>query len=233
MINGVLDFLSEALYRSSALALVASLLWGIASILLSPCHLSGIPLVIGFITSQADNSVGRSFKLSLSFSVGILVTIAVIGLATASLGRLLGDVGVTGNIIVAAVFFIVGLYFFDVIDLSRLGINVTGTRYRGGVAAFVLGLIFGIGLGPCAFAFMAPVLGLVFEIAPTDLANAAGLLLAFALGHCAVIVLVGTAAGKIQRYLDWTGNSKSFIAVKRTCGVLVMLGGVYMMYNTF
>lgn len=233
MINELFDFLSGALYQSFALALVASFLWGIASILLSPCHLSSIPLVIGFINAHSGITTGRSFKLSLLFAVGILITIAGIGLVTASLGRLLGDVGSVGNYVVALVFFIVGLYFFDVIDLSRFGINVTGTKYKGWLAALVLGLIFGIGLGPCAFAFMAPVLGVVFEIAQSHLVNAVALLLAFALGHCSVIVLFGTAAGRVQKYLNWTESSKAFVAVKRVCGVLIILGGVYMIYGTF
>jgi cytochrome c-type biogenesis protein len=232
MITSLFDFLSEALYQSFALAVFASLVWGIASILLSPCHLSSIPLVIGFINSHSSITTKKSFNLSLAFSLGILMTIAAIGLLTAALGRMLGDVGTVGNYVVAVVFFIVGLYFFDVIDLSRLGINVTGTKYKGWRAALVLGLIFGVGLGPCAFAFMAPVLGVVFEIAQTHLTNAIVLLTAFAIGHCLVIVLFGTAAARVQKYLNWTETSKAFTYVKRVCGVLIMLGGVYLIYNT-
>jgi cytochrome c-type biogenesis protein len=233
MISALFDYLSEALNQGIALATLASLLWGVASILLSPCHLSSIPLVIGFINAQSGPDTRKSFTLSLSFSVGILITIAAIGLLTAALGRMLGDIGNAGTYIVAGVFFIVGLYFFDLIDLSRLGINVQGTRYKGWVAALVLGLIFGVGLGPCAFAFMAPVLGVVFEMAQTRLYAAVLLLAAFAFGHCAVIVLCGTAVGKVQRYLHWTERSEAFIVVKRICGALVILGGIYLIYNTF
>jgi cytochrome c-type biogenesis protein len=232
MISSLFDFLSEALYQNFAFAVLASFLWGIASILLSPCHLASLPLVIGFINSQPGVTTRKSFQLSLVFSVGILITIAAIGLLTAALGRMLGDVGSIGTYVVAIVFFIVGLYFLDVIDLSRLGINVTGTKQKGLRAALVLGLIFGIGLGPCAFAFMAPVLGVVFEIAHTNLLNAVLLLSAFAVGHCLVIVLFGTAAGKVQQYLRWSEQSKALKYVKRVCGVLIILGGVYMIYNT-
>jgi len=233
MISDLFDFLSEALYQSFAVSMLASFLWGVASILLSPCHLSSLPLGIGFIQSHSGITTKKSFSLSLWFSLGILITIALIGLLTAALGRMLGDLGSIGNYIVAVVFFIVGLYFFDVIDLSRFGVNVKGTRYKGWLAALVLGLIFGIGLGPCAFAFMAPVLGVVFELAQTQMWNAVLLLLAFAVGHCIVIVLFGTAAGKVQRYLNWTEQSKAFVVVKRICGALIILGGVYMIYSTF
>lgn len=233
MISALFDFLSEALYQNFSLAILASFFWGISSILLSPCHLSSIPLVIGFINSHSNITTKKSFHLSLVFSVGILITIAVIGLITVSFGRLMGDVGTIGNYAVAVIFFIVGLYFFDVINLSWIGINIKGTKYKGWFTALGLGLLFGIGLGPCAFAFMAPVLGVVFEISQTHLLNAIILLSAFAIGHCLVIVLFGTAAGKVQQYLNWSENSNTLKYIKRICGVLIILGGIYMIYNTF
>ncbi len=232
MIDSLFEFFSDALTRNFSLALLGSFLWGTASILLSPCHLSSIPLVIGFINAQSGITAVKSFRLSLVFAVGILITIAIIGIVTASLGRLMGDVGTAGTWLVAGIFFLIGLYFFDVIDLSRLGIGLRGTRFKGWPAALVLGLLFGIGLGPCAFAFMAPVLGVVFEISRTQTLNAILLLAAFALGHCLVIVLFGTAAGKVQQYLRWSEGSRSLKYMKRACGVLVMLGGVFLIYNT-
>jgi cytochrome c-type biogenesis protein len=233
MIGSIFDFLSEALYQNYLLAVLASFFWGILSILLSPCHLSSIPLVIGFINSQANVTTKKSFKLSLVFAIGILITIAAIGLITASLGRMMGDVGNIGNYLVAFILFVVGLYFFEIINLSWLGMNIKGTKYKGWLAALALGLLFGIGLGPCTFAFMAPVLGIVFEVAKSNVINAIILLLAFAVGHCTVIVIAGTLTGKVQNYLNWSESSKTIKYLKRVCGVLVMLGGVYMIYITF
>ncbi|MDQ1266820.1 MAG: cytochrome c-type biosis protein [Bacteroidota bacterium] len=231
MIDSIFNYLSEGLYYSFWLALASSFGWGILSILLSPCHLSSIPLVVGFINSQKRITTGGSFKLSLVFSIGILITISVIGIITALAGRLIGDIGSVGNYLVAAVFFIVGLYFFDIIDLSFLGLSIKGTKYQGWIAALILGLLFGIGLGPCAFAFMAPVLSIVFGTAQTDLIYAISLLSAFALGHCSVLVAAGTASSKLQKYLDWSNNSRSIKIFRRICGILIIAGGIYMIYN--
>ena len=101
------------------------------------------------------------------------------------------------------------------------------TLSRGLTGALLLGFLFGIGLGPCTFAFLAPVLGLVFSLADTNLPQALGLLGAFALGHCGVIVFAGGTAGTVQRYLRWTEKSKGATIVKKTAGVLVLLAGVY------
>ena len=113
MLEQLLTKLSSALTGSIVIALIGSFTWGIISILLSPCHLSSIPLIIGFIANQNQKSIGRAFKLSTIFSVGILLSIALIGIVTASFGRLMGDIGLIGNIVIAIVFFIFGFGYFN------------------------------------------------------------------------------------------------------------------------
>jgi cytochrome c-type biogenesis protein len=211
---------------------LASFVWGILSIILSPCHLSSIPLVVGYISSQGKISIARTFNISLVFSVGILITIAAIGVITASLGRLMGDVGSIGNYLVAGIFFLVGLYLLDVIKLDWNAAGLRKTKSKGLLAALVLGLLFGIALGPCTFAYMAPVLGIVFQTAQTDYFSAIILLAAFGIGHCSVIVGAGTLAGKVQKYLNWSEGSKAILWIKRICGVLVILGGIYLIMIT-
>lgn len=232
MIESIFNFLSELLYQNTWLAIISSFFWGVLSIILSPCHLSSIPLIIGFLSSQGNISIKRTFNLSLVFAFGILITIAIIGIITLSLGRLMGDVGSTGNYIVAIVFLIVGLYLLDIIRLPWDGAKIGNIKFKGFLAALVLGLILGIGLGPCTFAFMAPVLGIVFEISNTNIILSISLLTAFAIGHCSVIVLAGTVSKKVSEYLKWTEKSKASIYLKRICGILVILGGVYLIYIT-
>ncbi len=228
MIEEVFTWLTMALYENTWIALSASFGWGILSIILSPCHLSSIPLIVGFISSQGKISTKRTFLIALVFASGILITIAIIGIITAALGRLMGDVGKYGNYFVAAIFFIVGLYMLDVIPLSWDKMALGNTKIKGLPAALVLGLLFGIGLGPCTFAFMAPVLGVVFETAQTNILFSIALLALFAVGHCSVIVLAGTLTNKVQRYLNWSDDSKAILWVKRVCGILVLIGGVYL-----
>jgi cytochrome c-type biogenesis protein len=232
MIEQTFSTLNEWLYGSYTIAIFAAFGWGILSILLSPCHLSSIPLVVGFISSQGKISIGRTFNISVVFSVGILITIASIGIITASLGRLIGDVGTYGNYLVAAIFFIVGLYLLDIIKIDWNFAGLKQTKVKGLLAALILGLLFGIALGPCTFAFMAPVLGVVFQTAQTNYLLAVIFLLAFGIGHCSVIVGAGTLTGKVRKYLNWSEESKTLLWIKRICGILVILGGIYLIYAT-
>lgn len=229
MIEQVFTTLYMALTQSVWLALLAAFVWGILSILLSPCHLSSIPLVIGFIMNQKRSKNG-AFVLSTIFAIGILVSIIAIGLITAGLGRIMGDVGQYGNIVFAIIFFIVGLYMMDVIPLNW-SFGTSQTKLQGISAALVLGLIFGLALGPCTFAFLAPILGIVFSKAETNFVASILILLSFAIGHCSVIIFFGTVAERVQNYLNWTNDSNGFIWLKRTCGFLVILGGIYLLFK--
>lgn len=223
--------LSRAVEGAPLIALAASFLWGILSIILSPCHLASIPLIVGFVGEQGRISAKRAFSISLLFGVGSLVTIAAIGAVTAALGRMLGETGRWGNFFVAAIFFLVGLHLIGLIPMPWAGANVSGYKRKGLLAAFILGLIFGIALGPCTFAYMAPILGVTFRTASTNPLYGAGLLSAYGVGHCAVLVLAGTFTEVIQHYLDWSEKSKGPAVVKIVCGILVILGGVYMIFT--
>ncbi len=231
MIQSLFTDLSRAIEGDPAIALSAAFVWGILSIVLSPCHLASIPLIVGFIDEQGQISTKRAFQIALLFALGILVTIGLIGAATAMAGRMLGDVGRFGNYFVAAIFFLVGLHLLGVIPLPFSGPGQVKLKQRGRLAAFILGLVFGVALGPCTFAYMAPMLAVTFKLAAAHMAYGILLLLAYGVGHCAVIVLAGTFTESVQHYLNWNEASKGANILKRICGVLVLLGGLWMIYT--
>jgi len=223
-------WLTHAVEGTPALALGAAFVWGILSILLSPCHLASIPLIVGFIDEQGRISTRRAFLISTLFAVGILITIGAIGAITAAAGRMMGDVGRWGNYFVAAIFFIVGLHLLGVIPMPWSGPGQVGMKRKGMLAAFILGLVFGIAIGPCTFAYMAPMLGVTFKLAATNIGYGILLLTVYGVGHCSVIVVAGTSTELVQQYLNWTEGSKGAVILKKVCGVLVLLAGVYLIY---
>ena len=229
MIARLFEILSTALSGTPFIALGASFIWGILSVLLSPCHLASIPLIVGFVNEQGQITTKRAFLLSSLFSIGILVTIAVIGVITAMMGRMMGDIGVWGNYFVAGIFFIVGLHLLGIIPLPFMGgINHPGVKKKGLLASFLLGLIFGVALGPCTFAYMAPMLAITFSISSTQFLYGILLLVAYGIGHCSVIILAGTSTKLVERYLKWNDDSKGAVILKKICGVLVFIAGIYL-----
>lgn len=232
MLHVVFTQLTQALENGVWIASAAAVIWGVLSILLSPCHLASIPLIVGFISGQGTSlSTRRALMLSSVFSAGLFITIALTGLLTAAAGKMLGDLGPWTNYAVAAVFFIVGLHMLGVIPLPWSGPVPVGITRKGLLAALILGLFFGIALGPCTFAFMAPLLALTFRVASENWLYAAILLMLYGAGHCSVIVAAGTFSQWVQRYLNWTSTSRPAAIFRMACGILVIAGGLYLLFT--
>ncbi len=230
MIQQLFTNLTDALEGTPLIAIGAAFIWGVLSIILSPCHLASIPLIVGFIDEQGRISTKRAFGISTLFAVGILITIGAIGAVTAAAGRIMGDIGKYGNYFVALIFFLVGLHLLDVIPMPWSGPANVGMKRKGPLAAFILGLVFGIALGPCTFAYMAPMLGVTFKLAATNLIYGVLLLIVYGLGHCSVIIMAGTFTEMVQQYMNWNEKSKGAVILKKICGFLVLLAGLYLIY---
>ncbi len=226
----VFSFMGKAVEGAPFAAFTAAFAWGVLSVLLSPCHLAGIPLVVGYIGDREMRRTREAFLISLLFALGILATIAAIGALTAAAGKMLGNIGPWGNYLGAALFFVFGLYLLDVLKLPWLDGGGVRRRGKGLGGALLMGLIFGAALGPCTFAYMAPMLGVTFRLSADTPLYGASLLGAFGLGHCAVIAAAGTSAGAVQRYLSWGEKSRGPEMLRKACGVLLLLGGLYMIY---
>jgi cytochrome c-type biogenesis protein len=224
------EALAEALRGAGATGLAAAFAWGVLSVILSPCHLASIPLVVAFVSGRGRISTARAFGLSSLFAGGILVTIALAGAATALMGRVAGDLGSWVNYIVAAIFLLTGLCLLDVLKPPWTPPGNVAGQSKGAPAAFFMGLVFGIALGPCTFAFMVPVLAIAFKSAAEAPLYSAGLLTAYGAGHCLVIAAAGTSTELVQKYLDWNERSKGAVVLKKVCGLLIIAGGLYLIY---
>lgn len=74
MINEWLEQLSSLIQSSLWLAPVLALLAGILTSF-TPCSLSSIPLVIGYVGGTGQKNTKRAFRLSLTFALGSAVTL--------------------------------------------------------------------------------------------------------------------------------------------------------------
>jgi cytochrome c-type biogenesis protein len=223
---------TDALSSSLLVALAAALVWGVFSVLLSPCHLGTIPLIVGMVGSnRGDGPRGRGALLAFSFAGGMLVAIAILGVVVASAGFAVQGYTAITNYVVAAVFLAAGLHLVGLLPIPLPSLTVKGGARKGAWAAAGLGLVFGVGLSPCTFAFLAPILGMTFGSAATNPARGFSLLLMFGVGHCGVIGAAGSSTEFVQRYLDWNETSKTLAGLKIVCGVLVLLAAGVLVYT--
>jgi len=113
-VTGLLTWLSSLIEGGAGLALAASFLWGVASMVFSPCHLASVPLVVSFVNGQGPVTTGRALALSGAFSGGLLTTLALIGVLTAAAGRMAGDLGPWVTWAVAGLLLVTGLNLIPV-----------------------------------------------------------------------------------------------------------------------
>ncbi len=226
-------WVTDGLSASLLVALGAAALWGVFSVLLSPCHLGTIPLIVGMVGSPGTGTGGRGrgAVLSFSFAGGMLVAIAVLGVVVSAAGLAVARLSAITNYVIAAIFLAAGLHLLGVIPLPLPSLSLKGGKRKGALAAVGIGLVFGIGLSPCTFAFLAPILGVTFTGAATNPLRGFALLLAFGVGHCGVIGLAGSSTEFVQRYLDWNESSKALTILKGVCGVLVLLAAGVLVYT--
>ena len=229
----VVFWVTDGLKAAPAIALGAALLWGVLSVLLSPCHLGTIPLVVGMVGSsdRGAGERGRGALLSFSFAGGMLVAVALLGVLVATAGFAVAGLSKITNYIIAAIFLAAGLYLIGLLPFSLPSLSPKAGKQKGAGAAAGIGFVFGLGLSPCTFAFSAPILGMTFKSAAASPLWGVALLLAFGIGHCGVIGLAGSSTDLVRRYLDWNEQSRALFVLKTISGVLVLLAAGALVYT--
>jgi cytochrome c-type biogenesis protein len=223
---------ARAFAAAPALALPAAFAWGVLSVALSPCHLSSIPLVVAYMSGGDELPRGRrAVGLATSFAAGVLASIAAIGAITVAAGRIAGDVGRAGTWALAAVFFAFGLNLLGVLPMPEWSRPGVAPGRRGPVGALLVGLVLGAALGPCTFAFMAPLLGLVFRASGERAGTGLLLVALYGAGHTAAIVAAGVSAQGVHRWLSWRAGARAAEVVRGVAGVALIAGGLYFVYT--
>jgi cytochrome c-type biogenesis protein len=216
----------------SALAGVGCFLWGMISVLFSPCHLASIPLVVAYVAGQKTVLQPRQAAVyAVAFSIGLFITIAVIGVICAILGRMLGDVGNYWQILIGAVLIWVALGMLGVEKCSMSGSLLYRLSLKGISGAFALGLGYGVLSGSCTFGFIAPILAII--IVQQEVATGVLFVLLFGAGHCLPIAIAGSSTAAVRRLVEnnaWQGAGGWF---RKGAGAFICLLGLYFIINPF
>ncbi|MDR3640081.1 MAG: cytochrome c biogenesis protein CcdA [Humidesulfovibrio sp.] len=216
----------------STVAYAGAFLWGLVSVLFSPCHLASIPLIVGYVAGQGKLVEGReAARYAIAFTSGLFITIALVGVVCSLLGRMLGDVGPYWSIAVGLVLVYVALDMLGVATCKLSGGLLSRLKVRGISGALVMGLGYGLLSGSCTFGFLAPLLAVI--TVQDQMLTGVGLILAFALGHCLPIVIAGSSATLARRIMEQKVFSGGSQWVRRAAGVCVGLLGIYFIARPF
>jgi cytochrome c-type biogenesis protein len=217
---------------ASGLAAVGSFLWGVISVLFSPCHLASIPLIVSYVAGQETILTARqAARYSVAFTVGLFTSITLVGAICAMLGRMLGEVGPYWTILVGVILIWVALDMMGVGACSMGGGVLGRLRFRGLWGALGLGLAYGILSGSCTFGFIAPILALI--TLEEKMLTGMTYILLFALGHCLPIMVAGTSAALVKRVLENGAFQQGSVWFRRVAGTVIAAFGIYFCLRPF
>jgi cytochrome c-type biogenesis protein len=216
----------SALLQSNPWLAVVAVFFGGVTTALNPCVLAMIPLLMGVVAGNKETTtLKRSLVFSLFFVLGLAVTFTALGLISALMGRMFGNIGQFWKYLVAAVCLLMGLHLLGLIKLNfpvPAGLRV---KKQGYVGAFLLGLLFGVVSTPCAVPILAVLLAFVAE--KGNVIYGGFLLFVYALGHSALVLVAGTSVGAAKGLLESKGLRRAHGVLQKVAGVLIIGIGVY------
>lgn len=211
------------------LSYLGAFLGGLA-VSFSPCVYPLIPVTLGFIGVKAGSSRARGLRISLVYVLGLAITYSILGLVAALSGRLFGEIASSPIpfIVISLACFIAGLSFFDLVRIRLPGIQL-GNKIKisgGPLPVFLLGMVSGLVVGPCA----TPVLGtiLVYVAARQNLFYGASLLFVFAYGAGFSLILVGTFG---SLFVSLNKSGIWLMRIKRVSGAILLIMAGYFLFK--
>ena len=223
---------NEWIASGTNIAALGCFLWGMISVAFSPCHLASIPLIVAYVGGQERAVDPRQAAVySASFTTGLFITIALIGIICALLGRMFGDVGNYWHILIGGILIWVALGMLGVEKCSMSGGLLYRFNFKGIFGAFMLGLAYGVLSGSCTFGFIAPILAII--TVQQKIATGIFFILLFAVGHCLPIVVAGSSTAAVRKLMEnsaWQGAGSWF---RKGAGVLIGLLGIYFVISPF
>lgn len=232
MLDSVFLTVNQWMTGGITIAAAGCFFWGVISVLFSPCHLASIPLIVGYVGGQEKMVQPKQAGIySVLFTTGLFVTIALIGIICALLGRMLGDVGNYWQILVGIILIWVALGMLGVEKCAMSGSLLYRLNLKGKFGAFALGLAYGVLSGSCTFGFIAPILAII--TVQEKVATGVILITLFALGHCLPIVIAGSSTAAVKKLLEnstWNGAGMWF---RKLAGTTIAILGGYFIVTPF
>jgi cytochrome c-type biogenesis protein len=226
MMDNILISITNWLSAGPGVALPGAFLWGMVSVLLSPCHMASIPLLIAYVAGQNSIPAPRqAARYAILFAVGIFITIMTVGLLCAAAGRMLGDIGPWWQAAVGILLLWVAWTLFRPPLCSATGNTLSRFQMQGAKGAFVLGLAYGLLSGVCTFGFIAPILGII--TLQKEIVTGVAMLVLFGTGHCLPLVVCGMFSARTMELLQSHTGKKMVTGMRKLAAFVIAGLGIY------
>lgn len=225
-LNQIADIISENIWLAPVLALVAGILTSF-----TPCSLSSIPLIIGYVGGTGEKNTRKAFLYSLTFAVGTAITFVTLGIISTSAGKLMGTTSSVWYIILGVLMVLMSLQTWEIFNFIPSINLISKSKKKGFIGAFLAGILGGIFSSPCS----TPVLIALLAVIAGNRSLPWGILLMilYSIGHSTLVIAAGTSIGFVQKINSDNKCQKVGIILKIIMGGAILLIGLYMFWLAF
>lgn len=227
-----LNTLSNLLMENVWLAPLLALLAGVVTAF-TPCCLSSVPLIIGYVGGDSETSTRKSFRLSLSFSLGMVLASTLLGVTVAMMGTMLQMFyqGSWWYLILGVLMILMALQFWEVINIIPSTYLTSKNKRRGHLGAVITGVLAGIFSSPCSTPVLVALLTIVAQ--QGEILRGVFLLLLYSIGHSVLFLIAGTFTGSVRAFVKSGKYRIASEVVKWVTGSVILLFGLLLLYLGF
>ena len=229
-INEWLKALSDIISANILLAPLLALLAGVLTAF-TPCALSTVPLVIGYVGGTGQKNTKRAFALSVTFAAGMSVTFTALGVTASLLGKFMQGAGKWWYLILGVLMALMALQTWEIFNFIPSTNAISKNKRRGFVGALLAGILGGLFASPCATPVLVVLLAFVAKEGRILLG--VSLLLLYSLGHSTLVLVAGTSVGFVKKLSASERYGKFSTALKIIMGTLILMIAFYMFYLGF
>ncbi len=230
MIDIWLESISKIITETTWLAPLFAFLAGVLTSF-TPCSLSSVPLIVGFVGGTGGKNTKRAFALSLTFAVGSAITFTILGVFATLAGNLIGTQATWWFLVLGILMLLMALQTWEIYEIIPSSYLVSKNTKKGYLGALIAGVLGGIFSSPCSTPVLIALLAVVASSG--NLLWGILLLLLYSIGHGILAVICGTSVGFVEKLSRSPKYGKFSKVLKIIMGLLMMLIGFYMFYLAF
>ncbi len=206
-----------------------SLLGGLIASM-SPCSLSMLPIIIGYIGGYSNAKPSKTLLQMIFFVSGMAIVFSLIGIICAITGK----VFVSNSyfvLILASLLMVMGLKLVGLLDfelpvlIKKMPQNDAHHTYT---YPILLGGVFALAGSPCSTPILAGIMA--FASLSANIVNAIIMLFLFSIGQGLILILAGFLTSRLK---SWQNFYKISDILLKTSGFLLILASLYIFYKIF
>ena len=225
-LNQIAVAISSNLWLAPLLALLAGVLTSV-----TPCALSSIPLIIGYVGGIGEKNTKKAFTYSAVFSVGTAVTFVALGIIATSAGKLMGTSSPVWYMVLGVLMVLMALQTWEIFNFIPSVNLISRSKKKGFAGAFLAGILGGIFSSPCSTPVLIALLAIV--AGEGNLLWGILLMLLYSIGHSSLVVVAGTSVGFVQKINSSERYKTVATVLKTVMGTAILLIGLYMFWLAF